>query len=153
MPSTNMIVTTGMMLQDADHDKNNTVISTDTMHSPTLLPDYGGPIFHHHQASLHQLDICNSANNLITPDRWYSELCQGTLVLFTATMHGYVQKEPGQKGRKTWQLVARSIKVIDRSNEAIEPHYKAILPTAEKCGATSSTALTDFKIEKKVRTK
>jgi hypothetical protein len=54
---------------------------------------------------------------------------------------------------QTWQLVAKSIKVIDRSNETVEPRYQAVLPTAEKRGATSSTALTDFKIEKKIRTK
>ncbi|KAG2076481.1 hypothetical protein BDR04DRAFT_1148941 [Suillus decipiens] len=38
---------TAMMSQDTDHDKKNAVISTDTMHPPTLLLDYGGPIFHH----------------------------------------------------------------------------------------------------------
>ncbi|KAG1893358.1 uncharacterized protein F5891DRAFT_1207551, partial [Suillus fuscotomentosus] len=110
-----------MMLQDASHNKQNTVISADTMHSLTLLPDYGGPIFRHRRASLHQLNIRDSTNNLITPDKWYSELRQGMLVLFAATMHGYIQKDPGQKGRKTWQLVAKSIKVIDRSNEVMEP--------------------------------
>ncbi|KAG1755896.1 hypothetical protein EDB19DRAFT_1957237 [Suillus lakei] len=80
------------------------------------------------------------ASGLITPDRWYSELRQGTLVLFAATMHGYVQKEPGQKPRKTWQLVAKSIKVIDCSDEIIEPCYQTVLPTAEKRGTGPSAA-------------
>lgn len=81
-----------------------TAITIESTHPPTLLQDYGGPIFHHHRAFLHQLDIHDSANNLITPDRWYSELCQDTLVLFAATMHGYVQKEHGQKSRKVQRL-------------------------------------------------
>jgi|SRR6267154_6514063 len=103
------------------------------------------------------------------PDKWYSEIRQGMLVLFAATMHRYVQKAPGQKPRKirsrtysehhsngtrqTWQFVAKSIKVIDHSNETIEPRYKAILPTAEKCRTGPSAALADFKIEKKIRSK
>ncbi|KAG1828408.1 hypothetical protein EV424DRAFT_1554763 [Suillus variegatus] len=94
-------------------------------------------------------DIHNSTNNLITPNKWYIELQQGTLVLFAATMHGYVQKDSRQKGRKTWQLVTKSIKVIDRLNEIMEPRYKAVLPTTKKCGTTSSAALMDFKIKKK----
>ncbi|KAG2352855.1 hypothetical protein BDR07DRAFT_1497493 [Suillus spraguei] len=129
------------------------VLNTDTMHPPTLLPDYGGLIFHHHQASLRQLDICDNADNLITPDKWYSKLHQGTLVLFAATMHGYVQKDTGQKAKKTWQLVAKSIKVIDHSNESIEPHYKSILPNTEKQGAAPLMVLTNFKIEKRVHSK
>src|SRR6267154_5982940 len=132
-----------------------------------LLPDYGRLIFRHRRASLRRLDIRDNANNLITPDKWYSEIRQGTLVLFAPTMHGYVQRAPGQKPRKvrshthsehhsngtrqTWQLVAKSIKVIDRSNETIEPRYKAALPTAAKRGTGPSAALADFKIEKMIR--
>ncbi|KAG0696822.1 hypothetical protein DFH29DRAFT_1004227 [Suillus ampliporus] len=141
------------MSGETEHAKTNTIISTESTHPPTLLPDYGGLIFRHRRASLHQLNIRDNANNLIMPDRWYSELRQGTLVLFAATMHGYVQKEPGQRLRKTWQLVTKSIEVIDHSNETIEPHYKVVLPTAEKQGMGPSTALTDFKIEKKMHSK
>ncbi|KAG0707646.1 hypothetical protein DFH29DRAFT_871301 [Suillus ampliporus] len=127
-------------------------MSGETEHVKTNT-NYGGPIFHHRRASLRQLDIRDNANNLIMPDRWYSELRQGTLILFAATMHGYVQKEPGQRSRKTWQLVAKSIKVIDCSNETVEPRYKAVLPTAEKWGTGPLVVLADFKIEKKMRSK
>ncbi|KAG1748249.1 uncharacterized protein EDB91DRAFT_1079251 [Suillus paluster] len=153
--STSTSQNTDMRQEDTkmSEDITNTTITTETTHPPTLLPDYRGPIFCHCRASLRQLDIRDNANELITPDRWYSKLRQGTLVLFAASMHGYVQKEPGQKGRKTWQLVAKSIKVIDRSNESIEPRYQAILPTGEKHGAGPSAALADFKIEKKTRSK
>ncbi|KAG0694388.1 hypothetical protein DFH29DRAFT_1006388 [Suillus ampliporus] len=62
-------------------------------------------------------------------------------------------KDKESQAHMTWQLVAKSIKVIDRSNETIEPRYKAVLPTAEKRRTGPSAALADFKIEKKIRSK
>ncbi|KAG0694394.1 hypothetical protein DFH29DRAFT_1006393 [Suillus ampliporus] len=99
-PKMTMKAEDAKMSEVAENAKTNTVISTESTHPPTLLPHYGGPIFRHRQASLRQLDIRDNGNNLITPDKWYSELRQGMLILFAATMHGYVQKEPGQRPRK-----------------------------------------------------
>jgi hypothetical protein len=48
-----------------------------------------------------------------------------------------------------WQLVAKSIKVIDKSDEAIEPHYQLILPTTEKY--KWSPSVTGFAIQKRMR--
>jgi hypothetical protein len=50
---------------------------------------------------------------------------------------------------KTWQLVAKSIKVIDKSDEAIEPRYQPILPTTEK--HKSSPSVTAFAVQKRMR--
>jgi len=133
-----------------------------------MLPDYGGDLFHHRRAMLRQLDIRDDENRLIPPNKWYDELRQGTLVLMAATMHGYVQRDSEQKPRKvkkylkslvlhmltsrtskTWQLVAKSIKVIDKSDEAIEPRYQPILPTTEK--HKSSPSVTGFAVQKRMR--
>ena len=38
---------------------------------------------------LHQLDFRNVDDELITPDEWYSELRQGTLVMVRATLHAF----------------------------------------------------------------
>jgi len=133
-----------------------------------MLPDYGGDLFHHRRGMLRQLDIRDDENRLIPPNKWYDELRQGTLVLMAATMHGYVQRDSEQKPRKvkkylkslvlhmltsrtskTWQLVAKSIKVIDKSDEAIEPRYQPILPTTEK--HKSSPSVTGFAVQKRMR--
>jgi hypothetical protein len=51
--------------------------------------------------------------------------------------------------RQSWQLVAKSIKVIDKSDEAIEPRYQPILPTTEK--HKSSPSVTGFAVQKRMR--
>jgi hypothetical protein len=49
------------------------------------------------------------------------------------------------------RVVAKSIKVIDKSEEAVEPRYQAILPTAEKRKSSPSAALAGFTVEKRMR--
>jgi len=48
-----------------------------------------------------------------------------------------------------WQLVAKSIKVIDKSDEAIEPCCQPILPTTEKHKLSPSVA--GFAVQKCMR--
>ena len=48
-----------------------------------------------------------------------------------------------------WQLVDKSIKVINKSDEAIEPRYQPILPTTEK--HKSSPSVTGFEVQKRMR--
>jgi len=38
------------------------------------------------------------------------------------------------------RVVAKSIKVVDKSEEVVEPRYQAILPTAEKRKSSPSAA-------------
>ncbi|KAG2338394.1 hypothetical protein BDR05DRAFT_951913 [Suillus weaverae] len=74
--------------------------------------------------------------------------------LCTAMYKKNLDKNRGRtRPSQTWQLVTKSIKVIDHSNKIIEPRYQAILPTAEKQGTGPSAALADFKIEKKICSK
>ena len=143
----------------------------ETQHEPSILPDYGGDLFRHRRALICQLDIRDDENRLIPPNKWYDELRgvrQGSLVLMAVTMHGYVQRDSEQKPRKvrkylksfvlhiltsqtskTWQLLAKSIKVIDKSDEAIDPRYQPILPTTEK--HKSSPSVTRFAVQKRMR--
>ena len=48
-----------------------------------------------------------------------------------------------------WQLVDKSIKVVNKSDEAIEPRYQPILPTTEK--HKSSPSVTGFEVQKRMR--
>lgn len=70
-------------------------ITTNTFYEPTVLPDYGGDLFQHVNAKLHQLDIRNMENVLIPPQEWYSNLRHSTLVMIRVTLHASIGKNTG----------------------------------------------------------
>ena len=59
------------------------------LYSPSVLPDYSRDLFRHVSAKLRQLNFRNVDDELITPDEWYSELRQGTLVMVRTTLHAF----------------------------------------------------------------
>ncbi|KAG2151979.1 hypothetical protein BD769DRAFT_1658426 [Suillus cothurnatus] len=99
--------------------KENThepAMTTNTFYDPTVLPDYGGDLYHHVNARLRQLDIRDVNNDLIAPQDWYSSLRRGTLVMIRATLHAFNWKE-----RRVYQLNAHTIRVMDPSKLEMEP--------------------------------
>ncbi|KAG1894299.1 uncharacterized protein F5891DRAFT_961758 [Suillus fuscotomentosus] len=93
-----------------------TEITTNTFYDPTVLPDYGGDLFQHINAKLHQLDIRNVENEFIPPQDWYTSLKHGTLVMIRATLHTFNWKE-----HRVYQLNGHTIRVLDASKLEIEP--------------------------------
>ncbi|KAG1734242.1 uncharacterized protein EDB91DRAFT_1225736 [Suillus paluster] len=91
-------------------------ITTNTFYEPTVLPDYGGDLFQHVNAKLHQLDIRNVENVLIPPQEWYTSLKRGTLVMIRATLHAFNWKE-----HRIYQINAHTICVMDPSKFEVEP--------------------------------
>ncbi|KAG0691706.1 hypothetical protein DFH29DRAFT_819128 [Suillus ampliporus] len=97
-------------------DTHEAVVTTNSFHEPNILPDYHGDLFQHEDAKLHQLDIRDVNNDLITPSNWYSELRQGTLVMIRAMLHAF-----NYKTRRVYQLNAHTIHVLDHSEVSVEP--------------------------------
>ncbi|KAJ7079222.1 hypothetical protein C8R43DRAFT_1143298 [Mycena crocata] len=108
-------------------------------YDPALLPDFGGELFNLHKAKLVQQDIRNVDNSLVAPWDTYSVLRTGTLILALVTLHCYNMtdtfgKEP--KKRRIYQLHAESIRVLDPSDEFVEPRTRPLPPD----GLARSTA-------------
>ncbi|EIW81889.1 hypothetical protein CONPUDRAFT_152789 [Coniophora puteana RWD-64-598 SS2] len=119
-----------------------------TFYDPRVLPDYGGSLFQHQAARLRQLDIRNVENNPIHPSAWYSELREGTLVLVSATAHCYNYSDGG-KERRIYQLEAQTIRVIDRSDEPIEPRSR--WGSTDNTPSTSTDPLASIAVTKRRR--
>ncbi|GBE87180.1 hypothetical protein SCP_1004270 [Sparassis crispa] len=56
-------------------------------YDPHLLPDYGGDLFDHQKARLHQHDFRGVDGMLIPPWDWFTTLWRGTLVLLNVQAH------------------------------------------------------------------
>ncbi|KAF7340752.1 hypothetical protein MSAN_02103600 [Mycena sanguinolenta] len=115
--------TSGIVVPAADQ------IKLGAHYDPRLLPDYSGyPYFQLSKAKLKQLDIRNAQNKLIAPWDNYSELRPGSLILAVVTINIYTFKSDGNdrdRDRKTVQLNAQSIRVLDVSDFPVEKRLPA----------------------------
>ena len=130
-------------------------MTTNNLYDPTVLPDYGGDLFRHVHAKLHQLDFRNIDDNLITPDDWYSELRQGTLVMVRASLHAFnwdsrrvsiatMSFSYLRIRQKVYQLNAHTVRVLRPSDSDVEEHRQTVLdPDAafKKRGNSETAAL------------
>ncbi|KAG6906606.1 hypothetical protein DXG01_012987 [Tephrocybe rancida] len=111
---------------------------------PNLLPDYGGPYFHHQHAKLVQRDIRDENNKLIPAWKIYEGLAHGTLVVLECTLHCWMFNP----AVKTYQLSAHSVRVIDGSDEApdIPSIHELSGARVQNSQSGPSTALDSFNI-------
>ncbi|KAJ7156451.1 hypothetical protein C8R43DRAFT_1125649 [Mycena crocata] len=107
-------------------------------YDPHLLPDYGGDYFKQDKARLIQLDVTYSdeAETIIPPWENYDVLKPGTLVIALCTLHCFVmsagEPRPGRapKQRRVFQLNAHQIKVVDVSDEIVQPRVAPVVPAS-----------------------
>ncbi|KAJ7435647.1 hypothetical protein B0H11DRAFT_2256979 [Mycena galericulata] len=92
-------------------------------YDPRVLEDYRGPYFQQTNAKLMQLDVRDVNNKLIPPWRQYAGLRNSTLVLALVTVHIYTFTDgrgDSSRDRKTVQLNAHSIRVLDESDYPVQ---------------------------------
>ncbi|TEB28226.1 hypothetical protein FA13DRAFT_1774984 [Coprinellus micaceus] len=87
-------------------------------YDPHLLPDFGGPMFELEKAKLVQHNIVDAQGDLVAPWQIYDKLRPGTLVLINAKLFVWHTGETGD--RRTYQIIAEKIKVIEESDQPIE---------------------------------
>ncbi|KAL6307303.1 hypothetical protein BKA93DRAFT_747708 [Sparassis latifolia] len=88
-------------------------------YDPHLLPDYGGDLFDHQKARLHQHDFRGVDGMLILPWDWFTTLWHGTLVLLNVSLHCWIYPPTNPKfpTRKTYQVQAHNLRVLSESDE------------------------------------
>ncbi|KAG6372848.1 hypothetical protein JVT61DRAFT_7278 [Boletus reticuloceps] len=74
---------------------------------------------------------------LIRPEKWYSALKQGTLVMVHATLHKFNWET---RRFKVYQLNAHTIKILDGSTLEVETRKPTELPSTSPKMATCSDA-------------
>ncbi|KAH7902786.1 hypothetical protein BJ138DRAFT_1121102 [Hygrophoropsis aurantiaca] len=124
--------------------------TTNDLHDPHILSDYGGPLFRHERSMLKQLDMRDENNELVPPSAWYSTFTPGSLVMVRYTMHAF-----NWPNRRVYQLNAHSIRLLDKSDEAIDDRITAELsdytPTAGPSNTAASAAMASFSLGKWAR--
>ncbi|KAG6847525.1 hypothetical protein H0H93_007574 [Arthromyces matolae] len=93
------------------------VVKMGAFYDPRLNDDYRGDLFKLVDDKLVQLDVRTAKNELIAPWKFYDALKPGTLILAECTLHIFLMEDT-KKGftRKTYQINARSIRVLDGSD-------------------------------------
>ncbi|KAH0834232.1 hypothetical protein J3R83DRAFT_11549 [Lanmaoa asiatica] len=93
---------------------------------------------HSSETKLRQLDIRDEDDELIPPERWYSELRQATLVTarVRATLHAL-----NFESRRVYRSTAHAINVLDESALPVEERTRTILPASAGSANTLRAAL------------
>ncbi|RDB20445.1 hypothetical protein Hypma_012444 [Hypsizygus marmoreus] len=90
------------------------------LYDPRLLPDYGGDLFHHKQSKLIQLDVQNIDEKIVFPWDMYDELRPGTLVIAKTSLHCFWIGQKDGSMKQFYQINAHSIKILGKSDLAME---------------------------------
>ncbi|KAF6745819.1 hypothetical protein DFP72DRAFT_856004 [Ephemerocybe angulata] len=104
---------------EGDRDENVPTVQLGAYYDPRLLPDFGGDMFDLNRAKLVQHDIVDTEGNLVAPWELYDKLCPGTIVLIKAKLVAWHTGDQGSD-RRTYQIIAERIKIIEDSNELVE---------------------------------
>ncbi|KAG2130952.1 uncharacterized protein EDB93DRAFT_1255687 [Suillus bovinus] len=122
--------------------------TTDDLYNPDLLSDYKGPLYQHNESKLRQLDIRDTDNSLIHPEKWYTKLRRGALVLVNGTLHTFTMED----NRRIYHIHAHTIRVLDESDSPIQPRMVITLPgehSMESSGskhAVGANKIGEFKV-------
>ncbi|KAL6304627.1 hypothetical protein BKA93DRAFT_825530 [Sparassis latifolia] len=114
-------------------------------YDPHLLPNYGGDLFDHQKARLHQHDFRGIDDMLIPPWDWFTALRRGTLVLLNVSLHCWIYPPTNPKFPtcKTYQVQAHNLRVLSESDEFCVIPWPTLSPIV-RVSAHSSNPLTAF---------
>ncbi|EDQ98913.1 uncharacterized protein LACBIDRAFT_318519 [Laccaria bicolor S238N-H82] len=145
----------------SDSNSGKKGIKVGDTYEPTVLNDYGGPLFQHVHSKLVQHDISTLDKRIIPPWAEYDALSEGTLVIITISVHTFIMPMKDNQGnftgqeRRVYQLNAHSILIVDESDTEAEPRYRPY--TNEEAAAVTAVApietaadraLATFKVKK-----
>lgn len=86
----------------SDANKNDQrEIKVGNTYDPNVLTDYGGPLFRHVYSQLVQHDISTLDKCMIPPWEEYEALTEGTLVIFTISIHTFIMPIKDNQGHYT----------------------------------------------------
>ncbi|KAG6820139.1 hypothetical protein H0H93_004843 [Arthromyces matolae] len=119
------------------------VVKMGAFYDPRLNEDYRGELFQLVDDKLVQLDVRTTEGTLIPPWKFYDALKPGTLILAECTLHVFMLEDV-KKGltRKTYQINARSIRILDGSDA--DPIAR-IIPELRKPNSESTSDGPTFK--------
>ncbi|KIK59527.1 hypothetical protein GYMLUDRAFT_245208 [Collybiopsis luxurians FD-317 M1] len=110
-------------------------------YDPTLLKDYGGPVFAQKYAKLLQQDWTDEQRNLIPPWDYYEKLQLGTLIVANVNFKVFVSNSctRSYSMRKMYTAVINSLKVLAPSYLEGVPLSLPCVPSQKlKCAAISA---------------